>query len=58
MVNLSRINKFGGKKQNSEDESVVELTSCIIEVFLKSEKTSFDLHLHDPTFTGRLKEHC
>jgi len=27
-----RINKFGGKKQNSEDDSVVELTSCIIEV--------------------------
>ena len=42
MVNLSRINKFGGKKQNSEDESVVELTSCMIEVFLKSEKK---LHL-------------
>ena len=32
MVNLFRINKFGAKKENSEEDSVVELTSCIIEV--------------------------
>ena len=32
MVNFCRISKFGAKKQNSEEDSVVELTSCIIEV--------------------------
>ena len=32
MVNLFRISKFGAKKENSEEDSVVELTSCIIEV--------------------------
>ena len=49
MVNFCRISKFGAKKQNSEEDSVVELTSCIIEVmqgFNSGILTSFDLYLH------------
>ena len=49
MVNFCRISKFGAKKQNSEEDSVVELTSCIIEVlqgFNSGILIQLDLYLH------------
>ena len=47
-MNVYRISKFGAKKQNCEEDSVVELTSCIIEVMreVKSLIMLFDLYLH------------
>ena len=49
MINFCRISKFGAKKQNSEEDSVVELTSCIIEVmqgFNSGILIQLDLYLH------------
>ena len=46
---LCRISKFGAKKQNGEEDSVVELTSCIIEVmqgFNSGILIQLDLYLH------------
>ena len=58
MVNF-RISKFGAKKQNSEEDSVVELTSCIIEVlqgFNSGILTSYDLYLQSASSVSKHKQ--